>query len=177
MTRSDGPGGDERLADPASLRRIERFAVAWAVVAGSACGLALSWVSALVLTGAAVASIVAFRGLQRIVSALGPSQDEPAGPSEALAESPADPLEPPVLPERAGENGWRRGHGATGIGVFVRLGLLGAIAAAGAFLLEPEHFPAIILGFSTLPVAFMTEGLWQAVRAFRARGRDRHDGS
>jgi len=54
----------------------------------------------------------------------------------------------------------------------VRLGLLGLIAGAGAFLLDSEHFPAIVLGFSTLPAALMTEGLLQALRALRGRDHD-----
>lgn len=154
----------ERLADAASLRRLELVAVAWTVAAALAYGLARSWTGALVLTGASVASIVGFRGLQRIVSALGPA--EPAG------ESPAPPVpevaEPaPSAGEDAGTIGWR-----PGLGALVRLGLLGLIAGAGAFLLDPEHFPAIVLGFSTLPAALMTEGLLQALRALRGRDHD-----
>ncbi len=137
----------ERLADVASLRRIERTAAVWALVAGLGYGLFVSWPGALALTVVAAASIVAFRGLQRIVSALGPSQDQ----SE------------------------RSALGAPGIGVFVRLAFLGAVVAAGAFWLRPEHMPALILGFSTLPAALTTEGFRQVARAHRDDRHDRHD--
>lgn len=163
--------GEGRLTDLASLRRIEILAVAWAAAAGLGYGVGRSWAGAAVLTGASAASIVAFRGLQRVVSALGP--EEPAGrsPGPELAKPEPD------TGKIAGKIGWR-----TGLGALVRLGLLAGIVAAGSFLLEPEHFPAIVLGFSTLPAALMTEGLWQVVRALRDRGeevkgRDRNDGS
>jgi hypothetical protein len=164
-----------RLADPGSLRRIEAVAAGWGVVAAFGWWLASSradWTGAAVLTGAAAASIVGFRALQRIVSALGPTEDQtenqPAGRPDATHDA-----------EPAGSHDRRSGLGAPGIGFLVRLGLLGAAIAAGAFLLEPEHFPAVVLGFSTLPAALVIEGLWQVVRAFRerGRGRDRHDGS
>lgn len=175
MSPPDGaPGTPEegRLADLGSLRRIEAMAAGWAVVAAAGWGLAASWRGAAILTGAAAASIVGFRALQRIVSALGPTEDQienqPTGRPDTTEDS-----------EPAGSHDRRSGLGAPGIGFLVRLGLLGAAIAAGAFLLEPEHFPAVVLGFSTLPAALVTEGLWQVVRAFRerGRGRDRHDGS
>jgi hypothetical protein len=161
-----------RLADPGSLRRIEAMAVAWAVVAGVGWGLAASWTGAAILTGAAAASIVGFRALQRIVSALGPTENQ-------IEDQPAGPPDPTDDPEPAGSHDRRSGLGAPGIGFLVRLGLLGAAIAAGAFLLEPEHFPAVVLGFSTLPAALIIEGLWQIVCALREkRGRGiRHDGS
>lgn len=167
----DTPEGG-RLADPGSLRRVEAVAAGWGVVGAIGWGLAVSWAGAAILTGAAAASIVAFRALQRIVSALGPTEDQtenqPAGRPDATRDA-----------EPAGPHDRRSGLGAPGIGFLVRLALLGAAIAAGAFLLEPEHFPAVILGFSTLPAALVTEGLWQVVRAYRerGRGRDRHDGS
>lgn len=169
-------GACDRLADLEVLRRVERLAVAWGVGGAIAYGLTRSWAGAGVLTGVAAASIVAFRGLQRIVSALGPAgngsgaplgigkvapvpTDEPAGGSRATGSA----------EEGQGGNaiGWR-----AGLGALVRLCLLGAIVGAGSFLLDPEYFPAIVLGFSTLPAAFMTEGALQAARALRGRDHD-----
>lgn len=153
MSSEDTPSGDGRLADVESLRRIERTAAGWAVVAAIAYAALVSWPGALALTAVSAASIVAFRGLQRILSALGPQEDLPA-----------------TLDRRSR-------LGAPGIGVLVRLAFLGAVVAAGGFLLEPEDLPAIVLGFSTLPAALVTEGLRQAVRAFRGRRDHHHDGS
>lgn len=165
MSREGPVSGDGRLADVESLRRIERTAAVWAAAAAIVYGALVSWPGALALTAVAGASIVAFRGLQRIVSALGPQEISPAGRPETTETT--DP---------AGTQDRRSRFGAPGIGVLVRLAFLGAVVAAGAFLLEPEHLPAFVLGFSTLPAALVTEGLRQAVRAFRGR-RDHHDGS
>lgn len=161
-----------RLADAASLRRMELVAVAWTVVAGVSYGAARSWAGAVVLTGASAASIVAFRGLQRIVSALGPDGNGSQGPLEDARPVPAE--EPAARPpgsvdatSRGGTIGWR-----PGLGALVRFGLLGAVACAAVLLLDSEHFPAIVLGFSTLPAALMTEGALQVVRALRGRDHD-----
>lgn len=166
----------ERLADPGSLRRMERVAAGWTVAAALGYGLARSWPGAAVLTAASAASIVGFRGLQRIVSALGPPGNGSNGPPADVDTDPA-PTEEPAGPhpasadagvgERAGTIGWR-----PGLGALVRFGLLGAIAGGAALLLDPEYFPAVVLGFSTLPAAFMTEGALQAARALRGKDPD-----
>lgn len=143
--------GDERLADVAALRRVERLALAWTIL-GATVAVALGHAgTALVLTGVSAVSIVAFRGLQRIVAAVGP-----AGPNQGEVQ------------QKHRTIGWRQG-----LAVLVRLCLLGALLVAGWFHLDQRHFPALILGFSTLPAALMTEGLLQLVRALR--GKD-HDG-
>lgn len=155
--------GDGRLADPGSLRRIELLALAWTAVGALGYGAARSWAGGLVLTAVSGVGIVLFRGLQRVVSALGPpgsGSDEPAGPPEGEPLDPAPADEPRTI-------GWR-----PVLGALVRFTLLAAIAGAGALLLDPEHFPAIVLGFSTLPAAFMTEGGLQVVRALRGRDHD-----
>jgi len=149
--------GEGRLADPASLRRIERLAAGWTVVgavglaAGAwASGMAGSWPVALleaaVLTGVSTASIVAFRGLQRIVSSLGPA-DQDTRKQRTI--------------------GWRQGLAA-----LLRLCLLGALVIGGSLRLGPQLTPALVLGFSTLPAALMTEGLLQVVRALRGKEHD-----
>ncbi|HSL84210.1 MAG TPA: hypothetical protein VLF66_15665 [Thermoanaerobaculia bacterium] len=137
----DDPGSrSAALADPGTLRRLELLAVAWTVVGAAGFFLAGAPSGALVLTGASALSIVAFRGLQRIVSALQPE-------------------------ERAGRR--------PGLAALVRFAVLFGLLAAGALLLDPEYFPAIVLGFSTLPASLISEGLYQAARSIR--GRDHHD--
>ncbi len=147
---SDGPsepaGG--RLADLASLRRIERAAAAWTLVGTLAYAASGRFAAALVLTGISAAGIVGFRGLQRIVAALGPAEQSKQGDREAKV-------------------GWR-----LGLAAFVRLSLWLALLTASVFLLGPRLLPAIVLGCSTLPAALMSEGLLQAVRAFRGRDHD-----
>jgi hypothetical protein len=133
------------LADVASLRRIERGAAAWMLAGALAYAAFGRFSSALVLTVVSAAGIVAFRGLQGIVSAIGPAEQG----------------------DREAKVGWRQGLKA-----FVRLGLWGALLAACGLLLDRRLFPAIVLGCSTLPAALMTEGLLQAVRAFRGRDHD-----
>jgi len=148
---------EERLADLASLRRMERLAVAWTVV--GAVGLvivsrssapAASWAAAIlqaaVLTGVSAASIVSFRGLQRIVSTLGPA-DQDTRKQRTI--------------------GWRQGLAA-----LLRLCLLGALVIGGSLQLGSRFSPALVLGFSTLPAALMTEGLLQVVRALRGKEHD-----
>ncbi len=140
-----GASAGGALADLASLRRIERSAAAWTAAGALAFAATGRFAAALVLTGVSAASIVGFRGLQGIVSAIGPAAQG----------------------DREAEVGWRQGLKAS-----VRLGLLGAFLTATVFLLDPGLFPAIVLGCSTLPAALMTEGLLQAVRAFRGRDHD-----
>lgn len=143
-------GAGERLAELADrglLRRLELLAAGWTAVGVLAWLAAGPPAGALVLTGASAVSIVAFRGLQRIVAALGP-RDETRDPTRARR---------PV---------WA---------ALIRLGLLGALLMAGALLLDRGLFPALVLGFSTLPAALMTEGLLQAVRALRGKDHDPDD--
>lgn len=140
-------GGRGELADPGLLRRLELLAAGWTAVGAAGFLAARSPAGALVLTGASAASIVAFRGLQRIVAALGP-RDETRDPTRARR---------PML------------------AALIRLGLLGALLMAGSFLLDRGLFRALVLGFSTLPAALMTEGLLQAVRALRGKDHDHHD--
>lgn len=168
----DGRGGAGTLADSGSLRRIELVAVAWTAAGALAYGLVRSWSGGLVLTGVAAVAIVLFRGLQRIVSTLGPGGSGPAEPPEGGGPLPAEPAPTEPRPPRdRGAIGWR-----TALGAIVRLALLGAVAVAGSLLLEPEYFPAIVLGFSTLPAALMTEGLLQGLRALQRIGRgEDHD--
>jgi hypothetical protein len=178
---------EPRLADSAVLRRVERLGIAWAVlaagglwIAGAVAGVPRGGaLPAVTLTVVAAASIVAFRGLQRIVSALGPAGPVPAESEprdsrswDTRIDSEArvriqDP-EIGVSKEKASEKiGWRQGLTA-----LVRLCLLGALLITGTFLLGPRFFPALALGFSTLPAALMTEGLLQMVRALRRKDHD-----
>lgn len=157
----DGPGSrSAALADPGTLRRLELLAVGWTVAGAAGFLIAGAASAALVLTGASALSIVAFRGLQRIVSAVQP--EERAG-SEAG-------------PGKTGEGGEERPEGVgwrPGLAALVRFLVLFGLLAAGALLLDPEYFPAIVLGFSTLPASLITEGLYRAARSIR--GRDHHD--
>lgn len=157
------------LADPAGLRRIELLAVAWTGVAvaallvavgGDGAGLAVAAVA--VLTGVSAVSIVAFRGLQRIVSGMGA-----AGPREDRGRGPERSPDRSRNERRHRTIGWRQGLAA-----LVRLGLLGALVVGGSLLLGPRLAPALVLGFSTLPAALMTEGLLQIVRALRGKEDD-----
>jgi len=152
---TEGDGG--ALADRGLLRRLELLAAGWTAVGAAAWLAAGSPAGALVLTGASAASIVAFRGLQRIVAAIGP-RDETRDQTKDT---------------RAGDDDKVRGRPR--LATLVRLGLLGALLMAGSFLLDPGLFPALVLGFSTLPAALMTEGLLQAVRALRGKDHDHHD--
>lgn len=163
MTGAAGGGDEPRLVDLASLRRVETLAVAWTVV--GAAGTAVlspagrSLAAALVLTAASAASIVSFRALQRVVSALRPEAPENRTPAGIDSPPPDgdEPL-PRVAPHRSGRET---------VIALLRWAALGALLVTGALLLDRDLFPAIILGFSTLPAALMTEGLWQAVRALR----------
>ncbi|HUF77625.1 MAG TPA: hypothetical protein VMR44_01780 [Thermoanaerobaculia bacterium] len=162
-------GAGDLLAEPGLLRRIELLAAGWTAVGAGAFLMAGSPARALVLTGASAASIVAFRGLQRIVSAIGPRDEaRDQTPAQRPAQEPAR-----IKTPRSGDAGDSRGR--TRLATLVRLGLLGALLMAGSSLLAPEHFPALVLGFSTLPAALMTEGFLQAGRALRGEDHDHHD--
>jgi hypothetical protein len=155
--RVEGGGdGSGALADPGTLRRLELLAAAWTAVGAAGFLLAGAPVAALVLTGASALSIVAFRGLQRIVSAVQPEERAGSVEGEESGE------------ERPEGVGWR-----PGLAALVRFVVLFGLLSAGAFLLDPEYFPAIVLGFSTLPASLITEGLYRAARSIR--GRDHHD--
>lgn len=141
------------LADVASLRRIERMAYGWTAV-GVVVFLALGRpVAAAVLTGVSAASIVGFRGLQRVISALGPRD------VETTDQTTHEPLEL--------DDGRHR------FVALIRFVFLGLVLLMGISL-GPEAHPGLVSGFSTLPAALMTEGFLQAVRAFR--GTDDDDG-
>lgn|GEM_PF-1671011 len=154
MTGGERDGGEDRLADSGSLRRIERMAIGWTVVGTAVIawtapfqgGQPSALAAASVLTGVSAASIVAFRGLQRIVSTLGPA-DQDTRKQRTI--------------------GWRQGLAA-----LVRLCLLGALVIGGSLRLGQQYAPALVLGFSTLPAALMTEGLLQVVRALRGKDPD-----
>jgi hypothetical protein len=147
VTETDAP-----LADVAGLRRIERMAIAWTGV-GAAVFLVLGRpLAAVVLTGVSAASIVGFRGLQRVISALGPRDVETTDQTTH---------------ETRNDDGR---HRLVALGRFTFLGLVLLMGIS----LGPEAHPGLVSGFSTLPAALMTEGFLQAVRAFR--GKDDDDG-
>ncbi|MFW6012182.1 MAG: hypothetical protein ACOC92_00560 [bacterium] len=118
----------------ATIRRVELFTVAWTVLGGLAFLGAGRPRGALVLTLCGAVSIVAFRGLQGLVAALGP------------------------VSERSKPGAWRRGLLA-----MARWGLLGG-AVAAALRFAPSELLGLIAGFSTLPAALMTEGALLLVR-------------
>ena len=148
------------LEDPGTLRRLELLAVAWTVVGAAGFLIAGAPAAALVLTGASALSIVAFRGLQWIVSALQP--EERAGSEAGSGKT-----------EGGGEGRSPRAGRRPGLAALVRFVVLFGLLSAGALLLDREDFPAIVLGFSTLPASLISEGLYQAARSIR--GRDHHD--
>lgn len=127
------------------LRRLERLAAAYGV-AGAVLLLVLrrSVAAALVLTLTAAASIVAFRGLQGLVGRLqaGAGTEEPGT-------------------RRDGDRRSRRL-------VWLRFGLLLLVPLASR-LLDSERALALVLGFSVLPLAIMTEGLLQLVYVLAPR--------
>lgn len=131
---ADGHADAEGLR---TIRRIEAMAAGWGLVGVLAFLVAGRPRGALVLTLAALASIVAFRGLQRVIYALGPVAGKPK------------------------RGAWRRF-----LLVLARYSLLGG-AIVAAFLLAPNELLGLIAGFSTLPAALMSEGALQAVRALR----------
>jgi len=128
--------------DPARvLRRLEWLAALYGV-AGALWLLAVrgSLAAALVLTLTAVVSIVSFRGLQGLVGHLQAGTDRPESRSENSR--PSD----------------RRSRRL----VWLRFSLL-TLAPLASLWLDSERALALILGFSVLPLAIMTEGLVQLV--------------
>ena len=118
------------------LRRLE-----WTAAAYGFCGAALLLVwgsagGALVLTLAAAASIVSFRGLQGLV-----------GSFQAGAERPG---------QRTSSDRRSRRF------VWLRFCLL-LLAPLVSLWLDSERALALVLGFSVLPLAIMTEGVIQLV--------------
>jgi hypothetical protein len=98
---------------------------------------------ALVLTLAAAASIVAFRGLQRLVGQLAAGGPEHRRPID------------------------RRSRRLVGL----RFSLL-TLAPLASLWMDSERALALVVGFSALPLAVLTEGLLQL--GFALIGRDRH---
>ena len=140
-----GGGGPEVAAGPPSrtdparvLRRLEWLAALYGV-AGALWLLAGrgSVAGALVLTLTAAVSIVSFRGLQGLVGQLQAGTDRPEPRSETR---PSD----------------RRSRRL----VWLRFSLL-TLAPLASLWLDSERALALILGFSVLPLAIMTEGLVQ----------------
>lgn len=149
------PPAADRLADRAGLWRIERFAIVWTVVGAVVLAVLDRFAAAAVLTGVSAASIVGFRGLQGVVSALGPDEDD----DETTEQS-------GPRPDRQRRFGARHGFLA-----LARLAFLGGVLLF-SLSLGPETLPGLVSGFSTLPAAFLTEGAWQAVRALRGKEDD-----
>jgi hypothetical protein len=136
--------------DPARvLRRLEWLAGAYGV-AGGALVLVLrrSVGAAVVLTLAAAASIVAFRGLQGLVGRL------QAGADTETSEQRRD--------------GGRRSRRFSRRFVWLRFALLLLVPLASLWL-DSERALALVLGFSVLPLAIMTEGLLQLVYVLAPR--------
>lgn len=117
------------------LRRLERLAAAYAI---AGVGLLLvgrrSFGGAVVLTLTAAVSIVAFRGLQELVGRLQVGEGRSGTPESSAR-----------LRRRL---------------VWLRLSLLLLIPLASLWL-DSERALALILGFSVLPLAIMTEALLQ----------------
>lgn len=117
------------------LRRLERVAAGYALAGAVALGLAwrAPW-PALVLTLTAAASIVAFRGLRGLVERLQPGTGSSGTPEPRTR-----------LRRRL---------------VWLRFSLLLLVPLASLWL-DSERALALILGFSVLPLAIVTEGLVQ----------------
>jgi hypothetical protein len=122
------------------LRRLEWLAALYGL-AGALWLLALrgSVAGALVLTLTAAVSIVSFRGLQGLVGQLQAGAGRPEPRSETR---PSD----------------RRSRRL----VWLRFSLL-TLAPLASLWLDSDRALALILGFSVLPLAIMTEGLLQLV--------------
>lgn len=161
-------GGSERLADLAGLRRIEGLAVGWLVIGIVAFAVAGDRPKLVALTLAGVAGIVGFRGLQRVVSALGPDppdepDDAPEEPTDAAAsqrETEEETDDPTDRPRRGGARALALAAG--------RLLILGAPVGA-ALLLGTESLPGLIAGYTVVPAALITEGLAEIVRALKGK--------
>jgi len=126
-----GEQSERRGEEPSVvLRRVERFIIVyglagvvfWLVVLGG-------WIEALILTLTAAASIVSFRGLQRLVGSLA-----------------------------VGEGGKLSRRSKVSAGVrFATVLLLPAVS----LWLNSRQVLALIVGFSSLPFALMTEAAWE----------------
>jgi hypothetical protein len=119
------------------LRRLEWLAGGYGIAA--ALGLLAvrhALAAALVLTLAAAASIVAFRGLQGLVGQLRTGAERPDHRSS--------------IDRRSRRLVW------------LRFSLL-TIAPLASLWMDSERALALVLGFSVLPLAIMTEGLIQLV--------------
>ena len=143
MTASGGPS----WSSPARvLRRLEWMAAGYGVAGaaflllgrGSAGG-------ALILTLAAAASIVAFRGLQRLIGQLSAGSPE--------KRRPLDPRSRRL--------------------VWLRFSLL-TLAPLLSLWMDSERALGLVMGFSVIPLAAVTEGLLQV--GFVLMGRSHHGG-
>ena len=131
------------------LRRLERLAGAYGV-AGAVMILVLrrSVAAAVVLTLAAAASIVAFRGLQGLVGRLQADADTETS-------------------EQRRDGGGRSRRFRRRF-VWLRFVLLLLVPLASLWL-DSERALALLLGFSVLPLAIMTEGLLQLLHVLATR--------
>jgi hypothetical protein len=132
MTASRAVAPRSAFSDPERvLRRLEWLAAAYGL-AGAILLLLFrrSIVAAVVLTLAAAASIVAFRGLQRLVGQFAAGSPDTRRPID------------------------RRGRRL----VWLRFSLL-ILAPLVSLWMDSERALALILGFSVLPLAAVTEGL------------------
>ena len=120
--------GTRRFDQPARiLQRLELMAAAYGVAAAALFAVLRSILEASILTLATAASIVAFRGLQRLVAAMGAREDGKID---------------------------RRSR----VLVTLRFALL-TLVPVGSLWLNPRLVLALLVGFSALPLALMTEGI------------------
>ena len=124
------------------VARLERLAAAYGLAGGLLLLVRRSYEGALVLTLTAAASIVAFRGLQGLVARLGAGEGRSGAPTSFDA----------------------RGRRL----VWLRFSLLLLVPLASLWL-DSERALALILGFSVLPLAIITEGLLQLAHALAVR--------
>jgi hypothetical protein len=124
------------------VARLERLAAAYGLAGGLLLLVRRSYEGALVLTLTAAASIVAFRGLQGLVARLGAGEERSGAPTSFDA----------------------RGRRL----VWLRFSLLLLVPLASLWL-DSERALALILGFSVLPLAIITEGLLQLAHALAVR--------
>lgn len=165
------PGDAQALADPESLRRIERFAAGWlavGILAAVAAAIAVPerWRGAVALTLAGVASIVAFRGLQRVVAALGPAPLDPVGRTDPSRATRSQRESEETTDDESRPRRSRVRPLALAAG---RMVILGAPVGA-AFFLGTESLPGLIAGYTVVPAALITEGLAEIVRTVKGKG-------
>jgi hypothetical protein len=146
------PAGYASWSEPVRvLRRLEWLAAGY----GAAGALVLltarrSASGALVLTLAAAASIVAFRGLQGLVGEFAAGE----GAGKRLPDE--TPHEKSDTRKRLGRRNRRL--------VWLRFSLL-TLAPLVSLWMDSERALALVMGFSVLPVAMVTEGLLQLAHA------------